>query len=80
MRKNTLEEEINRENWEGWTVQDFIEELAPQLDLIMKGISWRKPLRSRAELEKWTANNQPYYMKPIPEVVQFFSDRYGIRE
>jgi len=46
----------------------------------MKGISWQKPLQSRAELEKWTANNQPYYKKPIPEVVQFFADRYGIRK
>ena len=70
---------MNREIREGWTVQKFIDELAPQLDLIMKGLSWRKPLLSRAELEKWVADNQPYYKKPIPEVVQYFVDRYKIR-
>ena len=71
--------DITKHIWEGWTVQDFIEELAPQLDLIMQGLSWRKPLLSCAELEKWTADNQSYYKKPIPEVVQFFAERYGIR-
>lgn len=70
---------MNREIWEGWTVQKFIDELAPQLDLIMKGLSWRKLLLSRVELEKWVADNQPYYKKPIPEVVQYFVDRYKIR-
>ena len=30
--------------WEGWKVIDFINELKPQLDMIMKGDSWQKPL------------------------------------
>lgn len=28
--------------WEGWEVIDFINELKPQLDMIMKGDSWQK--------------------------------------
>ena len=65
--------------WEGWTVQNFIDALVPQADMIMAGQSWRKPFRSRAELEAWCADNQPYYKNPISEVVSFFAERYGIR-
>ena len=65
--------------WEGWTVQNFIDALVPQADMIMAGQSWRKPFQSRAELEAWCADNQPYYKNPIPEVVSFFAERYGIR-
>ena len=64
--------------WEGWTVGDFIEALQPQADIIMAGQSWRKPFESRAELEAWCKDNQPYYKRTVPEVVQFFADRYGI--
>lgn len=69
----------DRHIWEGWTVRDFIEALQPQLDMIMGGRSWRKPLRTRSELEAWCADNQPYYKEPVPEVVSYFADRYGIR-
>lgn len=30
--------------WEGWKVIDFINELKPQLDMIMKGNSWKNLL------------------------------------
>ena len=66
--------------WEGWTVGDFIGELAPQVRMIMEGRSWRKPFRTQAELETWCAGNQPYYKQPIPEVVRFFAEAYGIPE
>ena len=66
--------------WEGWTVEDFIESLQPQLDLIMGGKSWRKPLRTWTELESWCGDNQPYYKQPIPEVVGRLAARYGIRK
>ena len=71
---------MDRHIWEGWTVRDFIEALQPQLDMIMGGKSWKKPLSTKAELTKWCADNQPYYKKAIPEVVQFFADRYEIKE
>ena len=64
--------------WEGWTVQDFIEALQPQADMIMSGQSWRKPFRSRAELETWCKDNQPYYKQTILEVISFFAERYGL--
>ena len=70
---------MDREIYEGWTVQDFIDELICQADLIMIGQSIHKPFKNRSELEKWCCDNQPGYKKLIPEVVEFFAKRYGIR-
>lgn len=70
---------MNREIYEGWKVSDFIKELQPISDMIMSGESWHKPFKSKAELRKWCAENQPYYKKTIPEVVNYFARRYGLR-
>lgn len=72
--------DMNKVIWEGWTVQDFIDALAPQLDIIMNGRSWKKPMTTKADLRKWCGENQPYYKKPVPEVVKHFADRYGIKK
>ena len=64
--------------WEGWTAKDFITALQPQAELIMSGQSWRKPFKTRRELEAWCKDNQPYYKNAIPEVTSFFADHYGI--
>lgn len=66
-------------SWEGWTAQDFIEELAPQVQMIMNGQSWRKPFTSKAELKTWCADNQPNYKKPIPAVYNYFAKIYNLR-
>lgn len=36
-----------REVWEGWKVQDFIDELQPIADIIMSGGSWKKPFQNK---------------------------------
>ena len=46
--------------WEGWRVQDFIDSLAPEVERIMAGKSWRKPFVSKQELAAWCKDNQPY--------------------
>ena len=65
--------------WEGWTVQDFINELEPQLETIMSGNSWHKPISTKQELKEWCKDNQPYYKKYIPEVVTYFSKKYNLK-
>ena len=70
---------IDKHIWEGWTVRDFIEALKPELDLIMTGQSWRKPLTTKKALEAWCADNQPYYKSGVPEVVAYFTVLYNIR-
>lgn len=66
---------MNRDKhvWEGWTVGAFIDELEPSFNLIQRGGSWQKPFKTREAVERWTAEEQPYYKKPIKEVVDYFA-------
>lgn len=65
----------NKHICEGWTVQDFIDELEPQFDMIMNGQSWKQPFKDEKELKTWCMENQPYYKKHIPEVFNYFKKR-----
>lgn len=71
--------DFNRHIWEGWTVGDFISELEPQLDAIMSDEGWHPDFRSRDDLKCWCMDNQPYYKKYIPEVVNYFAQKYNIK-
>ena len=66
---------LDRHIWEGWTVQDFIDDLEPQFNQIMGGQSWKDPFKSKEELKRWCMENQPYYKKYIPEVVTYFYNK-----
>ena len=66
---------LNKHIWEGWTVQSFIDELEPLFNQIMDGNSWQKPFVSKEEIKKWCMNEQPYYKKYIPEVVNYFNQK-----
>ena len=87
IQKETLETKDNmatkvnmdRYVWEGWTVGAFIRELAPQVEMIMSGQSWREPFRNKQELADWCRDNQPYYKKRIPEVNSYFARMYNLK-
>ena len=64
---------------EGWLVKDFINELEIIVDMIMTGKSWMKPFKDKKELKAWCMDNQPYYKKYIPEVVEHFAITYKIK-
>ena len=70
---------LEKHIWEGWRVIDFIEDLEPSLQMIMSGNSWQKPIDKKSDLKKWCMDNQPYYKKFIPEVVEYFSKKYSIK-
>ena len=74
---------LEKHIWEGWCVIDFINELQPILDNIMKNYfgQWETNniIKNKANLKKWCMENQPYYKKYIPEVVQYFAERYKIK-
>lgn len=70
---------FNKHIWEGWTVRDFINELEPTIDMIMNNKFWQEKFSSKENLKKWCIDNQPCYKKYIPEVVNFFSEKYNIR-
>ena len=71
--------DLNKHVWEGWRVQDFIDELEPQLEMIQSNQSWYKPITTREELKSWCMDNQPYYKRYIPDVVSYFAKKYGIK-
>lgn len=68
---------LQRHIWEGWTVQDFINELEPSFNQIMSNQSWQKSFESDKELKEWCMSNQPYYKKYIPEVFKYFKNKLG---
>ena len=70
---------LQREIWEGWTVQNFIDELSDEIDTIMRGETWTEPFRTRAEMAKYIRENQPYYKRSIPEVNAYFAKKYGLK-
>ena len=69
----------NKEIFEGWTVQDFIDALEPEIDAIMTNKSWVKPFKNKAQLKCYCIDNQPYCKKEIPEVIEHFANRYNIK-
>jgi hypothetical protein len=70
---------LNKEIWEGWTVQAFIDELEWSIKAIMSGQSRQAKFQSKAELKLWCMDNQPYYKKHIPEVVNYFAELYNLK-
>lgn len=71
--------DFNRHIWEGWTVGDFISELEPLLDFIMGDDGRHPAFKNRDDLKRWCMDNQPYYKEYIPEVVNYFAQKYNIK-
>ena len=69
---------LNKHIWEGWTVGNFIDELEPTFNMIMRGQSWKKPFTDAKDLKQWCMDNQPYYKKHIPEVFQYFKKKANL--
>ena len=69
---------LQRVVWEGWTVQNFIDDLSPLIEMIMAGESFIKPFRTKTEMVNFIKENQPYYKKSIPEVNEYFLNKYGL--
>lgn len=63
---------LDKHIWEGWTVGMFIKDLEPSFNQIMSGGSWKKPFKTKEEVKEWCMDNQPYYKKYIPDVVNYF--------
>lgn len=65
--------------YEGWTVEDFINELKDIYPITYEMGKEVSLLTSKEEVKKWCMDNQPHYKKHIPDVVKFFINKYKIR-
>ena len=76
--------DLNKHIWEGWKVKDFIAELEPTLDYMFQNHrSWgnsNEPFMTKEQIRKWCKENQPYYKKRIPEVSNYFIQKYNIKK
>jgi len=66
--------DLNRNVYEGWTPQDFIDSLEDSFQCIMRGRSWQAPFETKEKVIEWVTSNQPYYKKKVPEVIKHFWD------
>lgn len=60
----------DRHIWEGWTVQDFINELEITFPY--------QKFSTKQEVKDWCKSEQPYYKKHIPEVANYFIKKAGL--
>ena len=65
---------LNKHIWEGWTVGNFIEEINPTFNFILKQYGV-KHWENNSGLKKWIKQEQPYYKKHIPEVYKYFLNK-----
>ena len=70
---------LDRVIWEGWTAQNFIDDLEPMIDMIMNYESFIEPFKTKKEISKYIRENQSYYKKSIPEVDEYFAKKYGLK-
>lgn len=68
---------LQREVYEDWTIQDFIDALSNEIGQIMTGGSCIEPFKTKQEMIDYIVEHQPYYKKPIPEVNEYFANLYG---
>lgn len=79
MEKANNKIDLNKHIWEDWTVKDFIDELENEINMIINNQSWKKPFKTIKEIANYCKDNQPYYKKEIPDVVNYFCNKYNIK-
>ena len=71
--------DYNKHIWEGWLVQDFINELDKLVIIALAGESHFKTIQTKKDLKEFCMSNQPYYKKYIPEVVEHFAQKFNLK-
>lgn len=69
---------LNKQIREGWTVQDFINELEMPVEYAITGYTDFRTIYNKEELKEFLIKNQPYYKKHIPEVYNYFKKKYKL--
>jgi hypothetical protein len=75
LKQKAMKVNLEKHVWEGWKVQDFIDELESSFNMIQNNQSYINPFKDELELRIWLMENQPYYKKHIPEVFKYFKNK-----
>lgn len=71
--------DYNKHIWEGWLVLDFINSLDFLIYQAINNKSYILKINNKKDLKKFCMDNQPYYKKYIPEVVNHFAKKYNLK-
>lgn len=64
--------------WEGWTVRDFINDIEYSVDITINDYKSRGIVITKDIISRITSDQQPYYKKIIPDVVNYFCNKYNV--
>lgn len=60
-------------------INDLIDQMDNEISWIMKGKSPIRPFKTKGELKMYCRTSQPKKKEIIPDVVQFFSNKFKLR-
>lgn len=64
--------------WEGWTVRDFINDIEYSVDITINNYKSRGIVITKDIISRITSYQQPYYKRVIPDVVNYFCNKYNV--
>lgn len=64
--------------WEGWTVRDFINDIEYSVDITINDYKSRGIVITKDIISRITSDQQPYYKRVIPDVVNYFCNKYNV--
>lgn len=65
---------LNKEIWEGWTVNDFVDAIEDTMDNYFE----HNKFYTYKDVKETCMYEQPYYKEYIPEVVEYFCNKYNV--
>ena len=75
-----LDKKIRHKKLGVMTPRQFVDALELEVSWIMDPNTYHNTdaFKDREELKEWCMSHQPYYKKYIPEVVDYFAQKYDI--
>lgn len=64
--------------WEDWTVRDFINDIEYSVDITINDYKSRGIVITKDIISRITSDQQPYYKRVIPDVVNYFCNKYNV--
>lgn len=63
---------------EGWTVRDFINYIEYSVNITINDYKSRGIVITKDIISRITSDQQPYYKRVIPDVVNYFCNKYNV--